>query len=61
MGALNARLLAWVNASGKVYLTHTELDGQFVIRMAIGQRLTERSHIEAAWRLITEAAATLSP
>jgi aromatic-L-amino-acid decarboxylase len=46
-------LLAAVNASGQAYLTHTAVDGRFAIRMAIGAVLTERRHVEAAWRLIT--------
>jgi aromatic-L-amino-acid/L-tryptophan decarboxylase len=53
---LNRRVLARVNAGRKVFLTHTILGGNFVLRMAIGQRLTERSHVELAWRLIQEAA-----
>lgn len=56
---LNRRLLARVNATRRVYLTHTELGGQYVIRMAIGQRQTERKHVEEAWRLIQEAAREL--
>ena len=53
---LNAALLARVNATGRVRLTHTRLGGQFVIRVAIGQRQTERAHVEEVWRLIKEAA-----
>jgi aromatic-L-amino-acid decarboxylase len=53
---LNRRLLARVNASRRVHLTHTQLGGRYVIRMAIGQRETEREHVEEAWRLICEAA-----
>jgi aromatic-L-amino-acid decarboxylase len=56
---LNQRLLARVNATRRVYLTHTELGGHYVIRMAIGQRQTERKHVEEAWRLIKEAARDL--
>jgi aromatic-L-amino-acid decarboxylase len=53
---LNRRLLARVNATRRVHLTHTELGGRYVIRMAIGQRQTEREHVEEAWQLIKEAA-----
>jgi aromatic-L-amino-acid decarboxylase len=56
----NRRLLAQVNASRRVFLTHTLLDGRYAIRMAIGQRLTERRHVEQAWRLVREAA-SISP
>ncbi|WP_408661121.1 aminotransferase class V-fold PLP-dependent enzyme [Jatrophihabitans sp.] len=50
-------LLQAVNASGEAYLTHTLVDGRFAIRMAIGSVLTERRHVEAAWKAITSRAA----
>jgi aromatic-L-amino-acid decarboxylase len=52
---LNRELLARVNATRRVHLTHTELGGRYVIRMAIGQRQTEWEHVEEAWRLVQEA------
>jgi aromatic-L-amino-acid decarboxylase len=48
---LNQELLQRVNATRRVHLTHTRLGGRYVIRMAIGQRQTERSHVEEAWEL----------
>ncbi len=56
---LNRELLRRVNASGRVHLTHTELDERFVIRMVIGQRLTARQHVDEAWDLIQAAALEL--
>ena len=56
---LNRELLRRVNASGRVHLTHTELDEKFVIRMVIGQRLTARQHVDEAWELIQGAAREL--
>jgi aromatic-L-amino-acid decarboxylase len=53
---LNARLLARVNASRRVFLTHTRLGGRYAIRLVVGQRTTERRHVEEAWRLLREAA-----
>ena len=56
----NERLLAAVNATGEAYLTHTRLDGRFVLRLAVGATFTAARHVEAAWRRIrvcvTEAA-----
>lgn len=53
---LNRRLLARVNASRRVHLTHTALGGRYVIRLAVGQRQTERQQVEEAWSLICGAA-----
>jgi aromatic-L-amino-acid decarboxylase len=57
---LNRELLRRVNATRRVHLTHTELGGRYVIRMAIGQRQTDRAHVAEAWELITQAAEGLS-
>jgi len=56
---LNEQLLAAVNATGRVFMTHTRLGGRYTIRLVIGQRATERRHVEEAWGLIREAAARL--
>ena len=57
--ALNEWLLAAVKATGRVFMTHTRLGGRYTIRLVIGQRATERRHVEEAWRLIREAANSL--
>lgn len=58
--AINQAIMERVNASGKMYLSHTKLDGQLTLRMSIGQTNTERRHVEAAWRLLREAATSVS-
>jgi aromatic-L-amino-acid decarboxylase len=58
--ALNARLLALVNASGRVHLTHTRLGGRYSLRLVVGQRTTDRAHVEEAWRQINRAANQLA-
>jgi aromatic-L-amino-acid decarboxylase len=58
--ALNAAILERVNASGSAYLSHTKLNGRYVLRLAIGNLRTELRHVETAWRLLREAAATLA-
>jgi hypothetical protein len=43
-----------VNASGSAYLSHTKLNGRFVLRLAIGNMRTEPRHVANAWRLLRE-------
>ncbi len=60
LDALNERLLHTLNDGGRVYLTQTRVNGQYVIRFNIGQTYTTYDHIEKAWAHITETARTLS-
>ena len=53
--ARNAQILDRVNASGEVYLSHTKLNGRFVLRLAIGNIRTERRHVATAWRVLQDA------
>ena len=55
----NRRILEHVNRSGKVFLSHTVLDGRFVIRLAIGNIGTTERHVRTAWSLLQEAASQL--
>jgi len=55
--ALNAAILERVNATGRAYLSHTKLNGRYVLRLAIGNMRTEPRHVSDAWRLLREAAA----
>lgn len=45
-----------VNRSGRALLSHTRVDGRFVIRVSIGQTHTEQRHVDALWELLVEAA-----
>ena len=51
-----SRVLEAVNQSGRAYLTPTTIDGQLILRVAIGSPQTERNHIEELWNLIQSAA-----
>lgn len=55
----NQQLMDALNRSGDLYLTHTKLNGRFVLRMSIGQTNTEQRHVEKAWRRIQEEASRL--
>lgn len=54
-----ARVLDRVNASGEVFLSHTRLDGRYVLRLAIGHLDTHEAHVRRAWELLNSAAAEL--
>ena len=56
----NERVLEAVNASGEVFLSHTRLDGAFVLRMAIGHLRTTGVHTSRAWRLLLDHMAALA-
>jgi aromatic-L-amino-acid decarboxylase len=56
---INQKLLDALNASGKLYLSHTKLNGRMALRMMIGQTTTEARHVQAAWELIQTTAARL--
>lgn len=56
LNALNKILLDRVNATGRVFLTHTVLRGKYVLRLVVGQRTTEERHVRQAWELIAGTA-----
>jgi aromatic-L-amino-acid decarboxylase len=56
---LNQAILERVNASGSAFLSHTKLNGQFTLRLAIGNLRTEKRHVENAWDLVRDAAGVL--
>jgi aromatic-L-amino-acid decarboxylase len=57
----NQAILERVNASGDVFLSHTKLDGRYVLRLAIGNERTTESDVARAWTALNEAAETLGP
>jgi len=52
---MNVRILANVNATGEVFLSHTKLDGRYVLRVAVGNIRTEKRHVRRAWELLKAA------
>jgi aromatic-L-amino-acid decarboxylase len=45
----NAALLERVNASGEIFLSHTRLDGRYVLRLALGNERTTEDDVRRAW------------
>lgn len=54
---VNEELLNKLNNTGKIFLTHTKLKGQYTLRLSIAGTLTTKEHVENAWNLIKETAA----
>jgi aromatic-L-amino-acid decarboxylase len=55
--AHNERIMAAVNASGRIFISHTKLQGRVALRFAIGNIRTTHDHVRAAWELLKRAAA----
>ncbi len=58
--AANQQLLEQLNASGRMFLSHTRLDDQLTLRMSIAQSQTQRPHVQQAWQQIQQLADRLA-
>ena len=56
LGARNERVLAAVNATGEVFLSHTKLKGRTCLRIAIGNLATDEVRVRQAFDLVVEHA-----
>lgn len=45
-------LVSRVNETRRFFLTHTVLNGRYIIRVAIGTRLTEERHVRELWEVL---------
>jgi aromatic-L-amino-acid decarboxylase len=57
---INEQINHALNDSGKIYLTHTKVNGRYVLRMVTAQTNVTEYHVTEAWNLIREYASTLS-
>lgn len=57
---LNGKLNHLINDSGKIYLTHTTLNGRYTLRIVTGQTNVTLGHAGMAWDLIRQKAAGLN-
>lgn len=60
LDTMNAQLLDAVNATGEVFLSHTRLNGQFALRLAVGHLRTTEVHVARAWTLLRTHTAHLA-
>jgi len=61
VNALNEKLNHLLNDTGRIYLSHTMLNGKYTLRMVTGQTNVTLDHVEKAWELIRKTARTLKP
>jgi aromatic-L-amino-acid decarboxylase len=48
----NEAILERANRSGEIFLSHTKLDGRYVLRLAIGNARTTEADVRAAWAVL---------
>ncbi len=48
----NEAILERANRSGEMFLSHTKLDGRYVLRLAIGNARTTEADVRAAWEVL---------
>jgi aromatic-L-amino-acid/L-tryptophan decarboxylase len=53
----NEAIVERVNRGGEAFLSHTRLNGRYVIRLAIGGERTTEADVRRAWAALTDAAA----
>jgi aromatic-L-amino-acid decarboxylase len=57
---VNEAIIEHVNRSGELFLSHTRLDGRYVIRLAVGNERTTEDDVARAWSAIWSAAGRLA-
>ena len=55
---LNDELMQRLNATGKIFLTHTKLNGRLALRFVIAQTNVEERHVREGWEMIQRMART---
>ena len=56
INAINEKLNHQLNDSGKLYLSHTVLNGKYTLRMVTAQTNVTLEHVQKAWNMIKETA-----
>jgi aromatic-L-amino-acid/L-tryptophan decarboxylase len=59
INSLNEKLNHQLNDSGKLYLSHTVLEGKYTLRMVTAQTNVTLGHVERAWSRIKETARSI--
>jgi aromatic-L-amino-acid decarboxylase len=54
LNRINEKLLLSLNQTGKMYISHTKLNGLYTLRIVTAQTSVEQRHADSAWELILE-------
>lgn len=57
---LNQQLIEKLNKTGKLFLSHTSLNGKYVLRLQTGQTFVTKEDIDRAWELIKKTVLDLT-
>lgn len=60
LNIINEKLNHTLNDSGKLYLSHTALNGKYTLRMVTGQTNVTLGHVQKAWELIKITARSIT-
>lgn len=61
LNSLNEKLNHLLNDTGRIYISHTKLKGNYTLRMVTAQTNVTLNHVEKAWELIKSTARSLMP
>ena len=50
----NEAILERVNASGEIFISHTKLNGRYVLRLAVGNERTTEEDVRRAWDVLRD-------
>lgn len=61
LNRMNQNLLDEIQQKGRFFLTHTKLDGRFILRVVLGNTRLEQRHADELWSYLQEIVQTLPP
>lgn len=59
LNELNEKLLNNINESGKFFISHSKINGKYILRVSISGLRTQENHVKEAWILIRKEAEKL--
>ncbi len=59
LNQLNEKLLNNINETGRLFISHTKIDGKYIIRLSVSGLRTEEKNVKNAWVLIRKEAEKL--